>query len=135
MIQRLSTVEIQAKLPAWEWLAALFIDNKLSESEYKNIAFHLSQTNYSISSLEAMMTNEIGPIFINNINGKAPFPETVVFTRNDVLEIMERHYDRLNGINRFLLTAFQADPLKKNKTLKQRWSIVKNELHKLGVPS
>lgn len=132
MVQLFNERQIEERLLAWYRLSTLFIaDDELPDKVFINTAYYLAETGFSLVDLEVMLTNEVGPVFINNLNGKNPFPETIGFSVEEVRDMMSNYQQELNCFTSFFLKYFGTTNPLKNQELQRRWLIVKHEIEVL----
>lgn len=63
----LSNHEIDARLPVWEALAELFLDNELDETDYEIIAERVLASGFSLSKVQTVLWNEVLPALGDNL--------------------------------------------------------------------
>ncbi|HEX6041835.1 DUF7079 family protein [Longimicrobium sp.] len=71
MGRRLSETEIQARLPVWDAIADLYLDNVVDARVIDSIARTLAASPFSVDELEAIYRYEVAPVVHGNLKTTA----------------------------------------------------------------
>ncbi|RYG86906.1 MAG: hypothetical protein EON59_08830 [Alphaproteobacteria bacterium] len=84
----LSDAEIEKRLPVWHALSEVFLDTKLVDGDYAEIAAALRNSAYSHGTLRQILEEEVASAFVGNLLDVAG--EWTSWTEEEVREIMLR---------------------------------------------
>lgn len=65
--QQLTEMEIARRSPIWRALSELFLDTKLQPDDHQRIAELIRQAGYNVCEAEAILRNEVAPVFFSNM--------------------------------------------------------------------
>ena len=63
--------EITRRTPVWEAMSELFVGKTLQDYDYRHIADVLNQSRYSLHELESILSDEVAPVFHQNLGAFA----------------------------------------------------------------
>jgi hypothetical protein len=88
----LTQMEIARRSPVWWALSDLFLDTELQPHDHRHIAEVIRRAGYSFAEAEAILRNEVAPVFITNLLSMAgewvSWPED--FVRDRIMEHLEK---------------------------------------------
>ncbi len=129
--------EIAQRLPIWTALTYIFVNVDQNKEEFEShvnfIADKLSKFNLSIQTLEDILKDEIGPLFVRNFSIWMSFPEPDGWAPEDVEAIMKAYQERKNTLDGWFEKIFKKNPFK-NETVAKRWAAIKKRLKEMGIP-
>ena len=93
-VDELTEVEVARRSPVWRALSDLFLDTELQPDDHRHIAELIRRASYSLAEAEAILRNEVAPIFFTNILSVAgewaPWSED--FVRDLVLKRLQKRW-------------------------------------------
>jgi hypothetical protein len=91
---QLTEVEIARRSPVWRALSELFLDTELQPDDHQRIAELIRQAGYNVSEAEAILRNEVAPVFFPNMLSMAGewVPWSEDFVRELILKRMQQHW-------------------------------------------
>jgi hypothetical protein len=91
---QLTEMEIARRSPAWRALSELFLDTELQPDDHQRIAEVIRQAGYNVSEAEAILRNEVAPVFFPNMLSMAGewVPWSEDFVRELVLKRMQQRW-------------------------------------------
>lgn len=88
----LTQTEIARRSPVWWALSDIFLDTELQPYDHRHIAKVIRRAGYSIAEAEAILRNEVAPVFLVNLLSVAgewtSWPED--FVRERILERLQK---------------------------------------------
>lgn len=128
--------EIAERLPVWTTLTDIFVNVDQTKEEFERdsdyIAGNLSKFGLTVQTLEEILKDEVGPIFVRNFSIFMSIPETDGWSTKEVEEIMKNNRAKKNTIDGLWQKIFKKDPFK-NETVAKRWAAIKKRLKEMGV--
>ena len=82
--------DIDNRAPVWEALSNLFLDTDLEPYDYEHIARACDHSPYSLAELEAILFNEVWPVFKANLSSVAG--EWAGWNRDDIVDEIIKTY-------------------------------------------
>ncbi len=129
--------EIAQRLPVWTALTDIFVNVDQTKEEFERdtdyIAGNLSKYGLSIQTLEEILKDEIGPIFVCNFSIFMSIPETDGWSMEGVEYAMKIHRAQKHTLDGLWHKFFKKDPFK-NETIAKRWAAIKKRLEEMGIP-
>src|SRR5690606_33293087 len=129
--------EIAQRLPVWTALTYIFVNVDQNKEEFEShvnfIANKLSKFSLPIQTLEEILKDEIGPIFVRNFSIGMSFPEPDGWEPEDVEATMKAYRARKNTLDGWFEKIFKKNPFK-NETVAKRWAAIKKRLKEMGIP-
>jgi hypothetical protein len=93
-MDELTEVEIARRSPVWRALSDLFLDTELQPYDHRHIAEVICRAGYSLAEAEAILRNEVAPIFFTNMLSPAGewVPWSEDFVRDRILERLQNRW-------------------------------------------
>lgn len=91
---QLTEMQIARRSPVWRALSELFLDTELQPDDHQRIAELIRQAGYNVSEAEAILRNEVAPVFFPNMLSMAGewVPSSEDFVRELVLKRMQQRW-------------------------------------------
>ena len=68
---QLTAPELERRAPVWEALSELFAGKELQDYDYRHIAEVLKESGYPLVEIEAILRDEVAPVFHRNLRSLA----------------------------------------------------------------
>lgn len=118
--------EIARREPVWSALSELFVGRELQDYDYADIAGRLLNSGYSLAELQAILDQEIVPVFHTNL-GPLALPEMMGWSAEDVKNLVIDHMNKRATLAELILPDKWLRE-RRSAHILERWGTVKNLL-------
>ena len=122
----LNEQEIARREPVWSALSELFVGRELQDYDYDDIAERLLKSGYSLAELQAILDQEIVPVFHTNL-GPLALPEMMGWSAEDVKNLVIDHMNKRATLAELILPDKWLRE-RRSAHIRERWETVRNLL-------